>query len=89
MTGMAPAAQYGLPPEPRGVGGVRRLSCAGAVAGRRGPWAVGPRPGFRGTGAEFEVVLVVAGAEDPGQSACRPDDDPPHVRRWTEEKVAA
>ncbi len=91
MTGRVSAGQHDLTPEVRGFGEGQRLSCAraGAVAGRWGPWAVVPRLGFRGTGAKFEAILVVTDSEGPEQSAFRPDDDPPHVRRWTEEKVAA
>ncbi|MEV5317569.1 hypothetical protein AB0K92_07850 [Streptomyces sp. NPDC052687] len=50
-----------------------------------GPWAVGPRPGFRGTGAKSEEILVVTDSRDPEASAFRLDDDLPHPRRWTEE----
>jgi hypothetical protein len=37
-------------------------------------------------GFEFEEILVVTDSEDPGQSAFRLDDDPPHVRRWAEDE---
>ncbi|QIJ63551.1 hypothetical protein [Streptomyces sp. JB150] len=50
-----------------------------------GPWAVGPRPGFRGAGAKSEEILAVTGSRDPEESAFRLDDDLPRARRWTEE----
>ncbi|EGX60690.1 hypothetical protein SZN_06174 [Streptomyces zinciresistens K42] len=53
---------------------------------RPGLWAVEPHLGFRGTGAKFEEIRVVTGSADPEESAFRPDDDLPHVRRWAEEK---
>ncbi|MFI1930688.1 hypothetical protein [Streptomyces sp. NPDC020330] len=56
----------------------------------------GDRTAFRrvqgaaaGTGAKFEEILVVTDSRDPEQSAFWLDDDLPHVRRWTEERVAA
>lgn len=44
------------------------------------------RLGLRGTGAQFEEILVVTGSRDPGKSTFRLDDDPPHTRRWAEGK---
>lgn len=45
-----------------------------------GLWAVEPHVGFRGVGAKFEELLVVA--EDGG--AYWLDDDLPHVHRWAD-----
>jgi hypothetical protein len=51
-----------------------------------GLWAVEPHLGFRGTGAEFEEILVVTDCRDPVQSAFWLEDDLPHVRRWAEDR---
>jgi hypothetical protein len=46
-----------------------------------------PNSGFRGTGAEFEEILVATDSDDPRERAFRLDDDLPHVRRWARGKA--
>lgn len=49
-----------------------------------GLWAVEPHPGFRGTGAKFEEILVGTGSADLRESTFWLDEDLPHTRRWAE-----